>query len=107
MDANIPRVAICTCAKNEEWYINDWLKYHFDLGFDHVYLYDNNDFKDIGKYIDAQFSGKVTIINIHGKRNIQKWIYSWWWNKYRTLYDWVAVIDIDEFVEIVDKTKTI
>ena len=35
--------AICAIAKNENNYINDWVNWHINIGFDHIYLYDNND----------------------------------------------------------------
>lgn len=45
---------ICALARREHLYINDWVKYHIDLGFDHIYIYDNDDKKTpyIGDRID-------------------------------------------------------
>ena len=64
-------MAICCIAKNENYYINDWVKYHLDLGFDHIYIYDNNDGDDnIGRYIDAKFKDNVTIVDRHNKYGI-------------------------------------
>ena len=36
-------VGICTIAKNENTYIDEWVRYHIHLGFDHIWLYGNND----------------------------------------------------------------
>lgn len=35
--------SICAIAKNEESYLIEWLDHHLNLGFNHVYIIDNND----------------------------------------------------------------
>jgi hypothetical protein len=35
------KVKIVTIAKNEEKYLEEWLKYHFSLGVNEIELYDN------------------------------------------------------------------
>ena len=35
-------ISICLLAKNENNYINEWLKWHIDLGVEHFYIYDND-----------------------------------------------------------------
>lgn len=39
MTMNIALVAI---ARLENPYINEWIKYHHDLGFNHFYIFDNS-----------------------------------------------------------------
>ena len=34
---------IVAIAKNEELYLEEWVKYHFNLGFDKIFICDNND----------------------------------------------------------------
>lgn len=102
-----PKVALLAIAKNENWYINDWVKYHLELGFNKIFIYDNNDFEDIGLYIDEKYNGKVQIFDIHGMKQCQNTAYGLWWNEYRKDYDWVAIIDVDEFIVFADKTKSI
>jgi hypothetical protein len=38
---------LCAIAKNEERYINEWVNYHYNLGFDKIVVYNNNDVKDL------------------------------------------------------------
>lgn len=70
-----PRIAIGAIARTEQYYINDWVGYHIDLGFDHIYLYDNEEIEDeskyIGHFIDKKYSDKVTILDARGKKNLQ------------------------------------
>lgn len=40
---NMDRYAICCCAKYEDNYIIEWITYHLNLGFDWIYINDNND----------------------------------------------------------------
>ncbi len=101
-----PRLAIVCCAKNENYYINDWIKYHLNLGFDHIYIYDNNDSGNIKHYISKCYWKNITVFDIHGMLMPQKSIYTEWWKSdYRLLYDFVAVIDIDEFITMADGLK--
>lgn len=96
------RIAICTMAKWENVYINEWVKYHVDLGVDTIYLYDNNDVTDpyVGDCIDAAYRERVVIIDRRGEnlRTKQQVIYNDWLSEYRNNWDFCLFIDIDEFV---------
>ena len=58
---------ICAIAKNENDYINDWVNWHLNLGFDRIYLYDNNELETpyVGDFIEQK--DKVEIIDIRGR----------------------------------------
>ena len=38
---NFIRSVICTVAKNEDNYIDEWLEYNLTLGFDKIHIYQN------------------------------------------------------------------
>lgn len=112
-------VAICAIAKMENAYIREWVEHNKKLGFDRIYLYDNNDingerFDDVIKeYI---MSGYVKIINIRGcvvtsKESElcgqQEIAYMNCYNRFGRYHKWIAFIDIDEFVMMDDKFKNI
>lgn len=96
--------AIIACLKQEELYIKEWLDWHINIGVDHFYLCDNND-KDyepklsdvVKEYIDK---GIVEVFDYSGVHPIQPICYDDIYRKYRTLYDWWIIIDIDEFIFI-------
>lgn len=98
------RVVLCAIAKNEHDYINEWVKHYVDLGFDHIYLYDNDSPKSpyIGCYIDKKYENKITIYNIRGVKQpyLQHKIYNNFYHIYR--FDWVFFCDIDEFLFGID-----
>ena len=83
--------------------IEEWLDYHFNLGFDHIFLMDNNDEKD-ALQINKD---NLTIIPYYGQRNDgTDWV---WQREAYTFgieyikqfdYDWISIIDIDEFITL-------
>lgn len=95
-------IVICAMAKNENKYINEWVKHYVDLGIDKIYLYDNND-KDseyVGDFIDKKYLDKVVIKNIRGQKRpkLQQDIYTGFYHKYGKSFDWCLFCDIDEFL---------
>lgn len=90
---------VCGIAKNEDDYIEDWVRFHLRIGFDHIYLYDNNapdkaKYADILKqYIDA---GKVTVIDIRHLSGQQ--VASYMSAYYGFPFQYMMMLDIDEFV---------
>lgn len=101
------QVVICAMAKNEHLYINEWVKHHINIGFDKIYLYDNDEKHSsyIGDFIDKNYLGKVEIIDIRGqvKEHLQHDIYTNFYNTHT--FDWCLFIDIDEFLVGVGNVK--
>lgn len=102
------RVVICAMAKNEHDYINDWVKWHLGLGFDMIYLFDNDDLKSkyIGNFIEKQYQNKVKIINIRGQhcQGLQHIVYTDFYQDH--IFDWCAFFDVDEFLFGVENIKS-
>lgn len=103
------KVLLCCIGKMENLYIREFVEYHKQLGFDNICLYDNNDldgehFEDvIGDYIE---SGYVILKDVRGKKLAQMPSYTQCYNEYKDKYDWIAFIDIDEFIHL-DNDETI
>ena len=100
------RVIICAMAKNEHLYINDWVNHYVKLGFDKIYIYDNDNIESpyIGDYIENK--DNVEIIDVRGivKQKLQQECYTRFYNEHE--FDWVFYCDIDEFLFGVDNIKT-
>ena len=90
--------AICCIAKCENRYLEEWANYHLSLGFDHIYLYDNND--PAGERVISSVSEneRVTVIDCRGKTAYQNVAYTEFYKGLGKGYDWIAYIDIDEFI---------
>jgi hypothetical protein len=92
------RIALVCVAKNEDRYIDEWIKYNFKLGFNDIYIYHN----------DWEFEYEhpnVHLTPIKGK-GIQRFAYNDCYQKIKWVYDWVAFFDIDEFL-VLHKHETI
>jgi hypothetical protein len=114
-------VYIITSAKYEECYIEEWVRYHLNMGFDKIIINDNNpknypyNPKDIlQKYID---DNKVIIERYYDTHEIPSNldapdadipnIYTWLYTKYKDEFDWIAKLDIDEYLEIPETNNDI
>lgn len=91
-------VIVCI-AKLEEDYIEEFVKYHLALGFEHIFIYDNEDEPKYEKILE-KYKRSITVFHIPGK-----------YNQYNAYYHFineilfkneiithVAIIDIDEFI---------
>lgn len=87
-----PDAVICCIARDEELYIEEWITYHLKLGFNRVYVYDNNLDKPL--LIEKP---RVTIIPFPGAHQ-QLPAYRHFHKYYGTLHTWCAFIDVDEFI---------
>lgn len=94
----IMRIIVCGIAKKENKYINEWVNHYIKLGFDHIYLYDNNDlnYPYVGDYIENK--DKVTILDWRGRKEIAV-LSKAYLDCYNTQdFDWCLFCDIDEFL---------
>lgn len=94
------KVAIIACVKQEELYIQEWLDWHFSIGVDHIYLADNNDYDYPVKLSSIIQDNRVTILNYNEVHPVQVPCYNDIFQEFGDLYDWVAFIDIDEFIHL-------
>jgi len=93
---------IVAIAKLEQDYIEEWVKYHLALGFDFIYLYDNEDIPTYNKIL-TKYANKMKIIHYPGnnfKQPVQYKILDDFNNNYmhKNNITHVIHIDIDEFI---------
>lgn len=93
-------ISIVAIAKNEGKYLAEWLAYHYALGFNHIYLYDNDSTDETAEIIaKRELSSFVT--RIHWPRTEhskpQPEAYDDWLKRYSHLSEWVITLDLDEF----------
>lgn len=93
--------AVCGVARYENDYLPEWIKYHLDLGFDKIILYDNNDPDDLSLYAllkEHELEDKVEVIDYRGRKSFQLEAYNCCYRDYGGSFDWIAYIDVDEFL---------
>jgi hypothetical protein len=114
------KICIFTIIKNEQEYLEEWIKYHLDLGVDHLFIFEDNgseSHKDItNKYPSDKVSlNSITILPID-KSHVHNWqesrqsIYNkegLWWIKNNYNYDWCFAIDCDEYITLSNSGDTI
>jgi hypothetical protein len=84
------KIALVCIAKNEDNYIKEWIDYHKIIGFDQIFIY-QNDWRCVVN------DSHVTRINFDGLAK-QSEAYNDFIRNRSTGYDWVAFLDIDEFL---------
>ena len=84
------KVALVCIAKNEDYYLDEWINYNLKLGFDHIYIY-MNDWRTDYEHPN------VTKIEYDGPVK-QLPAYNSFRQTYKDQYDWVAYFDCDEFL---------
>ena len=102
---NTLKVCLCVIGKEENLYIKYFLEAYKKLGFNHIFIYDNNNidgenFEEV--IFDDIKKGFVSIINFRGyRRQIrgpQMDAYYDCYKRNNLLYDWIAFFDVDEFL---------
>lgn len=84
------KTALVCIAKNEDLYIEEWINYHIKIGFDEIFIYQNNwrFIKDIPNVTKIEFDGE--------QKQIQS--YNNFLKNHAIRFDWVAFFDVDEFL---------
>lgn len=94
-------IALVAIGRRENRYAREFVEHYLALGFDHIFICDNNhdgeeQFADVLQpYIDSH------VVSIHDYRNqeaIQAKAYNDMYAQYGDWYDWIAFFDFDEFL---------
>jgi hypothetical protein len=103
------KVCLCTIGKKENLYATEFVEHYKKIGYDKIFIYDNNDIDDekpedvLQDFIKSNF---VEIIDIRGFRSAQLPSYNLCYEKYRNQFDYITFLDFDEFI-IIQKNKSI
>lgn len=95
--------SICLIIKDENEYINEWLDWHIKIGFEHFFICDNESKIPIRESVIEKYIPFCTFIDyptIDG--NTQVACYNYILDNYGALTNWIAFIDTDEFIRIID-----
>ena len=100
------RFAICATIKNENMYLREWVDYHFSIGVDKIFLYNNgNDYEENPNIVIQDYinDGKIEVIknDYYDTRPFQfkqTDAYNDCLEKNKLNFDWIVCIDVDEFI---------
>jgi hypothetical protein len=92
------QVVICAVVRNEDPYIDEWIRYHKLLGFTRVLLYDNNQNKSAVLESLPEKYGKFVRVQHFPLKNAYRSAYYQCARPYTHKRIWAAYIDVDEFI---------
>lgn len=117
--------SILTIIKNEHQYLDEWIRYHLDLGIDHIFIFEDYD-SESHQGITAKYGDKISLSNVTtllsdlelemasslkaSKKGSAQLMYA-----KRALfriqqqyeYDWCFIIDPDEFITFENTEDTL
>ena len=91
-------LAICAVFKDEAAYLREWVEFHQLMGVEKFYLYNNN---SSDRYLDAlqmHIDSGAVVIHEWPQRPAQLQAYEHCLKAHGSETDWLAFIDIDEFL---------
>ena len=94
-------LSILAIFKNESHILDEWLNSHIKEGVEHFYLINNDSTDNYSEIID-KYNDRVTLIHIHGNGK-QIEAYNNHAEQIIRETEWVAVIDLDEFIFSTEK----
>ena len=106
-------ICLCVIAKNENLYVREFIDYYKKIGYNNIFIYDNNDengehFEEvINDYIQNKF---VEIINFRERNPNSQPIFDAYKDCYSRnykKYNWISFFDMDEFLELNEKYNKI
>ena len=101
----LPRRTACVLAsaRNEGPYVLDWVSYHLSIGFEHIFIYTNDNQDGSGALLEALAAGgAITLVRNDGGAVLspQEKAYAHALSILPQILDyrWTAVLDLDEYL---------
>lgn len=97
------KVGLCCIGRLENQYAVEFVEHYKSLGFDKIFIYDNN-YRDEEYFEDVLQTyvneGFVEITDYRNREVAQLAAYKDCYSKHGNEYDWIAFFDFDEFLEL-------
>lgn len=99
-------VAVVAIARNEERYVEEWIKHYLGLGVERIFIFDNNDPGNNSMRETARkFGDRVVVLDLRGRQALvdigyQVGAYRRAYEMIHDQYDWIGFFDIDEFLHM-------
>ena len=101
-------LSMLAIVRDENDYLEEWIRYHINLGFEHFYIYDNESAVPVKDYLESagfEHLDKLTILDWNTSGWSQQDAYNDFLEKYKNETKWIFTADPDEFIFIKDNTK--
>lgn len=91
-------VSVCCIVKDENEYLEEWIRYHVQVGVEHFFIYDNGSAVPVKETLaECNLLEYATVIPLPGARKQVK-AYRHCIKAFRHTSKWIAFIDVDEFI---------
>jgi hypothetical protein len=91
-------LSICCIIKDENKYLEEWLRFHLKAGVEHFYLYDNGSATPIAETIKKLNLEACTTVKMMKGKAKQVKAYANCIRAFGHTSQWIAFIDTDEFI---------
>lgn len=96
--------SVCLIIRDENEYLEEWLRWHIGQGVEHFYIYDHGSKQPVKEFVQslgADVSEKITVIDWSGKhKDAQPEAYNDCLNRYRGESRWIGFLGADEQVRV-------
>ena len=97
------KVGACLLIKDEGRYLPEWLEWHIGQGVEHFYIYDNGSEIPVSESVPAEYADRVTVVDFPPPRqSTQTEAYADCLARFGGETEWMAFLDTDEFLRVVD-----
>lgn len=91
-------LSVVAIFKNESLYLKEWIEYHLIVGVEHFYLYNNNSEDNYLDVLRPYINRGIVSLKDWPEYPGQVKAYKDWYDNKRDESNWVALIDLDEFI---------
>lgn len=91
-------LSVCAIVKNEAPYIEEWLNYHMLVGVKRFYIYDNESTDNLKEVLAPYIAQGLVIYKYYPGEAKQMSAYNECIKEYKDMTEWLAFIDVDEFI---------
>lgn len=88
----------CLIFKDSALYLDEWIRFHLEVGFNHLYLYDNDSRDDYQSVIRSFVERGQVTLHLWPGLDQQTSVITHCLDTYRNRTRWLAFIDDDEFL---------
>ena len=92
------KLSICAIAKNEGKYFVEWIEYHKLVGAEKFYIYDNESTDNTKEILQPYMDSGIVEYTYRKGAKQQLPVYADCLERFRFDTEWIAFIDLDEFI---------
>ncbi len=100
MNIGSPRyyLGLCAIARNETPFLREWVAYHYRIGFEKIYIYDNESIAPVRDSVAEFYDlGVCDTYTLQGE-GMQNIAYNLCLRDHGHEFEWLAFFDLDEFL---------